>query len=244
MKKNINETLLGTSGMSSIDVANVTGKQHAHIMRDIRNLLEQGVSQSNFGLSSYQQPQPKGGFKEVPCYNLTPKGCLILASGYNPILREKIINRLEELEKQRIAEEINPELSANKFINQYKKKGKSDRWIAARFEGIQKRHAFTDTLKDHGVHGYGYSLCTDAIYKPLFGKTAKGIREERNLTTHSNLRDSMSAVELGATMLAELLATERLETEHSIGNRQCYTNTIIASRNVAKAIYNTRKGIL
>lgn len=226
--------------MSSIDVANVTGKQHAHIMRDIRNLLEQGVAASNFGLGSYMDANQQ----VRPCYNLTAKGCLILASGYNPILREKIINRLEELEKQRIAEEINPELSANKFINQYKKKGKSDRWIAARFEGIQKRHAFTDTLKDHGVHGYGYSLCTDAIYKPLFGKTAKGIREERNLTTNSNLRDSMSAVELGATMLAELLATERLETEHSIGNRQCYTNTIIASRNVAKAIDNTRKGIL
>lgn len=240
MKKNINETLMGTSGMSSIEVANVTGKQHAHVLRDIRNLLEQGVAASNFGLGSYMDANQQ----VRPCYNLTAKGCLILASGYNPVLREKIINRLEELEKQRIAEEINPELSANKFINQYKKKGKSDRWIAARFEGIQKRHAFTDTLKDHGVHGYGYSLCTDAIYKPLFGKTAKGIREERNLTTHSNLRDSMSAVELGATMLAELLATERLETEHSIGNRQCYTNTMIASKNVAKAIDNTRKGIL
>lgn len=240
MKKNINETLMGTSGMSSIDVANVTGKQHAHVLRDIRNLLDQGVAASNFGLGSYMDVNQQ----VRPCYNLTAKGCLILASGYNPILREKIINRLEELEKQRIAEEINPELSANKFINQYKKKGKSDRWIAARFEGIQKRHAFTDTLKDHGVHGYGYSLCTDAIYKPLFGKTAKGIREERNLTTHSNLRDSMSAVELGATMLAELLATERLEVEHAMGNRQCYTNTMIASKNVAKAIDNTRKGIL
>ena len=240
MKKNINETLMGTSGMSSIDVANVTGKQHAHILRDIRNLLDQGVAASNFGLGSYMDANQQ----VRPCYNLTAKGCLILASGYNPILREKIINRLEELEKQRIAEEVNPELSANKFINQYKKKGKSDRWIAARFEGIQKRHAFTDTLKDHGVHGYGYSLCTDAIYKPLFGKTAKGIREERNLTTNSNLRDSMSAVELGATMLAELLATERLEVEHAMGNRQCYTNTMIASKNVAKAIDNTRKGIL
>ena len=231
---------MGTSGMSSIDVANVTGKQHAHILRDIRNLLDQGVAASNFGLGSYMDANQQ----VRPCYNLTAKGCLILASGYNPILREKIINRLEELEKQRIAEEVNPELSANKFINQYKKKGKSDRWIAARFEGIQKRHAFTDTLKDHGVHGYGYSLCTDAIYKPLFGKTAKGIREERNLTTNSNLRDSMSAVELGATMLAELLATERLEVEHAMGNRQCYTNTMIASKNVAKAIDNTRKGIL
>lgn len=87
-----------TDKMSSLEVASATGKQHAHIMRDIRNLLEQGVSESNFGLSSYKQLQPNGGFKEIPCYQLTYKGCLILASGYNALLREKIINRWEELE--------------------------------------------------------------------------------------------------------------------------------------------------
>lgn len=77
------------------------GGQHAHIMRDIRSLLEQGVSESNFGLSSYKQAQPKGGYKDVACYNLTKKGCLILASGYDAKLREKIINRWEELESEK-----------------------------------------------------------------------------------------------------------------------------------------------
>lgn len=86
-------------GMTSLEIAEVTGKQHAHVMRDIRNILAQGVSQSNFGLSFYKQPQPHGGFKEIPCFNLTPKGCLILASGYDALLRERIINRLEVLEK-------------------------------------------------------------------------------------------------------------------------------------------------
>lgn len=86
------------NGMSSLEIAGVTRRSHRHVMRDIRNLLEQGISQSNFGLSSYQQPQPNGGYKEVPMYNLTPKGCLILASGYNAVLREKIIDRLFELE--------------------------------------------------------------------------------------------------------------------------------------------------
>ena len=89
------------STMSSLEIAELTGKQHAHIMRDIRTLLEQGVSESNFGLSSYKQPQPKGGYKEVPCYELTKKGCLILASGYDALLREKIINRWEELETEK-----------------------------------------------------------------------------------------------------------------------------------------------
>lgn len=88
-------------GMTSQEIAEVTGKRHADIMRDIKNLLEQGISERNFALSSRKQPQPNGGFKEIPIYHLTPKGVLILASGYNALLREKIINRLEELEAER-----------------------------------------------------------------------------------------------------------------------------------------------
>lgn len=90
--------LVAKETMTSKQIAEITGKQHAHVMRDIRALLEQGVSESNFGLSSYKQDQPNGGSKDVPMYVLTKKGCLILASGYDAVLREKIINRWEELE--------------------------------------------------------------------------------------------------------------------------------------------------
>lgn len=81
--------------MTSLEIAEITGKQHAHVMRDIRKILEQGVSQSNFGLAKYTDKQGKP--REM--YSLTPKGCLILASGYDALLRERIINRLEQLEK-------------------------------------------------------------------------------------------------------------------------------------------------
>ena len=84
-------------GMTSIEIAEVTGKQHAHVMRDIRNLLAQGVAESNFGLSKYKDVTGR----KLPCYNLTPKGCLILASGYDAVLREKIIDRLEYLENEK-----------------------------------------------------------------------------------------------------------------------------------------------
>ena len=101
MEKVNDLTIVRNGGMTSLEIAEVTGKAHRGVMRDIRNLLEQGVSQHNFVLSSYKQPQPNGGYKDVPCYNLTPKGCLILASGYDALLREKIINRLEELEVEK-----------------------------------------------------------------------------------------------------------------------------------------------
>lgn len=121
------EDIVRKETMTSLEIAEVTGKQHAHIMRDIRKLLEQGVSESNFGLTSYRQAQPNGGSKDVPMYQLTKKGCLILASGYDALLREKIINRWEELENQVRKSEIvmpnfsNPAEAARAWADQYEK---------------------------------------------------------------------------------------------------------------------------
>lgn len=89
-------------GMTSLEIAEVTKKRHDAILRDIRNLLKQGVSRHNFVETSYKKLQPRGGYKELPCFSLTPKGCLILASGYDALLRERIINRLEELDKGKV----------------------------------------------------------------------------------------------------------------------------------------------
>lgn len=84
--------------MTSLEVAELTGKEHKNVLRDIRNLLEQGVQQLNFEPSFIIKELSNGGSKEIPIFNLTKKGCLILASGYDALLREKIINRWEELE--------------------------------------------------------------------------------------------------------------------------------------------------
>lgn len=87
--------------MSSVQIAELTGKQHAHVMRDIRNLLSQGVHESNFGLMYKISKLGNGAERKDPYYELTKKGCLILASGYDAKLREKIIDRWEELENEK-----------------------------------------------------------------------------------------------------------------------------------------------
>lgn len=89
------KVVLSKGKMSSLEVAELTGKRHADVMRDIRNLLDQGVAERNFALSEYKDSTGR----KLPCYNLTKKGCLILASGYDAKLREKIIDRWEELEE-------------------------------------------------------------------------------------------------------------------------------------------------
>lgn len=82
--------------MTSLEIAEVTGKRHDSVLRDIRNLLSQGVDAHNFVETSYTDKANR----QQKCFTLTKKGCLILASGYDALLQEKIINRWEELEIQ------------------------------------------------------------------------------------------------------------------------------------------------
>ena len=90
----MNNLILSKSTMSSLEIAELTGKRHDAILRDIRNLLSQGVNAHNFVEVEYLDK--KGEAR--PSFNLTKKGCLILASGYDAKLREKIIDRWEQLE--------------------------------------------------------------------------------------------------------------------------------------------------
>ena len=89
--------------MSSLDLAKLVGRKHSHLMRDIRN-MEKGwkeVSQSTFGLSSYLQPQPNGGHKEVACYSLTKLETLYIASKFKDKERAKLVLRWEQLEREK-----------------------------------------------------------------------------------------------------------------------------------------------
>lgn len=102
--------LLSKETMSSLQIAEITGKRHDAILRDIRHLITQGVNAHNFVEVEYTD---KKGEKR-PCFELTKKGCLILASGYDAKLRERIIDRWEELESEN-------RKNASKFLNHSRK---------------------------------------------------------------------------------------------------------------------------
>jgi phage antirepressor YoqD-like protein len=84
-----------TQTMTSKEISELTGKNHADVMRDIRKLQEQIGNESIFALVDYKDA--KG--ESRPMYSLDKKQTLLLISGYNALLRLKIINRWEELEK-------------------------------------------------------------------------------------------------------------------------------------------------
>ena len=83
--------------ITSLEVAELTGKNHKEVLRDIRNIIAQmdEINQRNFAPVKYKDA--KG--EERPMFNLTKEGCLCLVSGYDANLRMKIINRWKELEQ-------------------------------------------------------------------------------------------------------------------------------------------------
>ena len=110
-------------GMTSLQVAEVTGKRHDAVLRDIRNIISSGAGVHNFVEATYNDKQGK----ERPMYNLTPKGCLILASGYDVVLREKIIDKLEEYQQKEasvvaLPDFTNPAEAARAWAEQFELK--------------------------------------------------------------------------------------------------------------------------
>ena len=112
--------------MSSLEIAKLTGKDHAHLMRDIRN-MEAGwekISQTKFGLAKYTDAQGK----QRPCYELTKTECLYVATKFNDEARAKLIIRWEELEKKARANMISlpdftdPAEAAMAWARQYNEK--------------------------------------------------------------------------------------------------------------------------
>lgn len=112
------------NGMTSLQIAEVTGKNHKDVLRDIRNLIERGASERNFAPGDYKDKNNQAR----PMYSLTPKGCLILASGYDVVLREKIIDKLEEYQQKERTSMLtlpnfsNPAEAARAWAEQYEQK--------------------------------------------------------------------------------------------------------------------------
>jgi len=142
--------------------------------------------------------------------------------------------------KDRIEEDHNPELgitrSRDRAIENWRKQGKDDDYIAARIKGIDARNGFTGTLKDHNVSGAGYGICTNNIYQPILGGSAGDIKRQKGLPQKANLRDNMSSVELGGVMFAEILAADKIKREGRQGNNSCASACLGAAMNIKTVI--------
>ena len=99
---------------------------------------------------------------------------------------------LAEVGKERIDEIIDPELTIDRALETYAKKGYSKEWINQRLQAIQVRKELTDTWNEHGIEqGREYAILTNEISKAWSGMTTRQYKDLKGLKKQ-NLRDNMS----------------------------------------------------
>ena len=146
---------------------------------------------------------------------------------------------LAEVGKERIDETVDPELTIDRALETYLKKGYTREWINQRLQATQVRKELTDSWQDHGVtEGREYAILTNEISRAWSGMSTRQYKDLKGLKKE-NLRDNMSTTELILNMLAEAATKDIAESTNPQGLEE---NKKVANRggNIAG---NARKEI-
>ena len=156
---------------SSLQVAEEFGKQHQHVLRDIRELdCSQEFRKSNFGRTSISVDMPNGAQRKDPIYLMTRDGFMFLVMGYRgskaAAIKEAIIKRFNDMEA---------------FIKKY---------ILSRDDFLPFTQAIQDAHEE--PHSYHYSNEYDMINRIVLGCTAKQYKELNGLGDVPSIRPFLS----------------------------------------------------
>lgn len=176
--------------VTSLDVAETFGKEHYHVIEDIREIASK-ISTPEFSGLFYETEYKASNGKKNPMYYMNRDGFTLLVMGYTgeKAMQFKMayIKQFNAMEKALIGK------------------------VKEREKGIAVRQALTNAIKESGenerMHGHAYSTYTDLIYKVVLGKSAKQLREELGIGKQDNLRDSLSAEELAKVKSVEMVVS-------------------------------------
>ena len=176
--------------VTSVDVAETFGKIHDHIIRDIENLLL-GIPQNGETYFYKEEYTNEQNNQKYPMYYMNRDGFTLLVMGYTgeKAMKFKLayIKQFNTMEKALLSK------------------------IKEREKGIAVRQALTKAIQQSNenerMHGHAYSTYTDVIYKSIFGKNAKQLREEFGITKKENLRDYFSQEKNQQIQNAEMLVS-------------------------------------
>ena len=115
---------------------------------------------------------------------------------------------LAQVGRERIEETIDPELTIDRALETYLKKGYTREWINQRLQAIQVRKELTDEWDARGVQkGVEYAILTDEMSRAWSGMSTRQYKNLKGLKKE-NLRDNMTTLELVLNMLAEATTTQ------------------------------------
>ena len=176
--------------VNSLDVAETFEKNHRDVMESIRN-IETNISSAEFSALFYLDSYKASNGKTNPMYLMTRDGFTLLVMGYTGVRAMQF------------------KLAYIKQFNAMETtlQGK----LIEREKGIAVRQSLTKALQqsteNERMHGHAYSTYTNCIYKVLFGKNTKQLREELGISKKENLREYLSTEELKAIQSMECLVS-------------------------------------
>ena len=146
---------------------------------------------------------------------------------------------LAQVGRERIEETIDPELTIERALVTYLKKGYTREWINQRLQAIQARKELTDEWDAHGVQkGVEYAILTDEISRAWSGMSTRQYKNLKGLKKE-NLRDNMTTLELVLNMLAEATTTE-ISKQKSPGT---FSENLAVAREGGEAAGIARKAV-
>jgi hypothetical protein len=190
---------------------------------DIVQVLTDSANPTDYLKKLRKRDQEVGLFLGTNCPQvmmMTPTGKkrLTLAADLQGIFRliqsipskkaEPVKQWLAKLGEQRIDQMIDPELTFQMAVEDYRRQGYSDKWINERMRSIEMRKELTDEWHRAGItEQKDFAILTNVLTQAWSGMTTGEYKRHKGLTKE-NLRDNMTNVELALNTLAEVTATE------------------------------------
>ena len=172
-----------------------------------QRLKEEGADQLLTNCQQLKLKSPKDGKRYLTDVADTEQLLRIIQSIPSP-KAEPFKMWLAQVGRERIEETIDPELTIERALETYQRKGYSREWINQRLQAIQVRKELTDEWDARGVQqGIEYAILTDEISRAWSGLTTRQYKRLKGLKKE-NLRDNMTTLELVLNMLAEATTTQ------------------------------------
>ncbi len=167
---------------------------------------------------------PDGKHRKTQAADLT--GIFRITESIPSKKAEPVRQWLAEVGAQRIDQMIDPELTFQMAVEDYRRQGYSDKWINERMRSIEMRKELTDEWHRSGIHEpKDFAILTNVLTKAWSGMTTGEYKRYKGLTKE-NLRDNMTNIELALNTLAEVATTEY--------SRQSNPTTMAESQKIAK----------
>jgi len=186
--------------MSSLEIAELTGKDHAKVLIDIRKMLDElGILTSDFSTVR------KVRGKEYDVFNLPKRETIILVSGYSVAMRAAIVDRWQELEAKELLED------ERKVSRQQ-----------ARLEAPLMTKALQDARARLGKESppHVFSNDYDMIYRIVLGLPSKKYKAEQGIDDKTNLRDVLSLEQIKAIEALQRLNQSMHELDYDFDTRK------------------------